>query len=95
MTVSGKDFTLGDARRIISALGRQAQAGDPEDLRMFLALAGHINLELGKAVQALREHGYTDVAIGEVLGMTRQAVQQRWPRPAGGPVGAGARYVQR
>jgi electron transfer flavoprotein alpha subunit len=91
--VSGKEFTLGDARRIISALGRQVQMGDPEDLKVFTALAGHINAEMGKAVQALREHGYTDVQIGEQLGMTRQAVQQRWPRPAGSPVGAGARYV--
>ena len=93
--MSGKEFTLGDARRIVSSLGRQAQAGDPEDLKMFIALAGHINLELSKAVQALRSHGYTDVEIGEQLGMTRQAVQQRWPRPAGSPVGAGARYVKR
>lgn len=93
--MSGKEFTLGDARRIISSLGRQAQEGDPEDLRMFMALAAHINLELGRAVQALREHGYTDVQLGEQLGMTRQAVQQRWPRPAGSPVGAGARYVKR
>lgn len=93
--MSGREFTLGDARRIIAALGRQAQEGDPDDLRMLTALAAHANLELGKAVQAQRASGYTDVQIGEVLGMTRQAVQQRWPRPAGSPVGAGARWVRR
>lgn len=93
--MSGKPFTLGDARRVISSLGNQCQEGDPEDLRILTALVAHVNFELGKAVAGLRERGFTDVMIGEQLGMSRQAVQQRWPRPAGSPVGAGARWVRR
>jgi hypothetical protein len=32
------------------------------------------------AVQGIRRSGFTDREIGEALGTTRQAVEQRWPR---------------
>lgn len=93
--MSGKPVDFGMIRRMISALGREVAAGDPEDLKRLRALKDHVDLELGKTVRAQREQGFTDVQIGTALGMTRQAVQQRWPREAGAAVGAGARWVTR
>lgn len=93
--MSGRPVDFGMIRRMITALGREVSEGDPDDLKHLRAIKDHSELELGKAIHAQRRLGYTDVAIGEALGMTRQAVQQRWPREPGSPVGAGARWVQR
>ena len=36
-----------------------------------------------EAVEGLRSSGFSDTEIGLVLGVTKQAVQQRWPRNEG------------
>lgn len=93
--MSGKSWTLADAKRVITAIGNDIAAKDPADLHDLIVIQVHARLELARAVQRQRLAGATDVQIGEALGMTRQAVQQRWPRPEGSPVGAGARWVRR
>lgn len=83
------------ARRMIGAVGLRVAGEDPQDLTLLVGLRAHVDLALQCAVDGQRAKGVTDVAIGEALGMTRQAVQQRWPRPPGSPTGGGARYVRR
>lgn len=82
------------AERMIRAVGRRVGQEDPTDLGHLLSMRASLDLALWEAVCGLREGGHTDKAIGEALGMTRQAVQQRWPR-AERVVGAGARYRAR
>lgn len=83
----------GAAIRMVRALGQRVGHEDPEDLRHLLRVRQEVDAAMLAAIESLRAGGHTDIAIGEVLGMTRQAVQQRWPR-AVRRVGAGARYVK-
>lgn len=82
----------GGARRMIRALGERVAEEDPADLRLLLRLRVELDRAMAVAVDGLRAGGHTDGDIGEVLGMSRQAVQQRWPRTVR-RIGAGARYV--
>lgn len=70
------------ARRIIGAVGKRVATEDPEDLEMLLALEDELAKAWRRAVDGLRQTGYTDGQIGEVLLITKQAVAQRWPRPS-------------
>jgi hypothetical protein len=83
---------FGAAKRMVRALGIRVACEDPDGLRHLLDLHAEIDAATFRAVTGLRQSGYTDVQIGEQLGISRQAVQQRWPRP-GGVTGAGARYL--
>lgn len=83
----------GAAVRMVRALGKRAGQEDPEDLRELLRVRAELDAAMGAAIEGLRAGGHNDIAIGEVLGMSRQAVQQRWPRTVR-RVGAGARYVR-
>lgn len=78
----------GGAQRMIRAVGERI--ADTHELAYLERLEAAIVSARAVAVESLREAGYTDVAIGEELGMSRQAVQQRWPR-ARRVVGNGAR----
>lgn len=64
--------------RFVRALGWRLAEADPEDL----ALLGQVRAELDRAytnaIGGLREN-FSDAQIGEALGITRQAVRQRWP----------------
>ena len=44
--------------------------------------AAEIDTAIGQAVTGLRGFGYSWAEIGSRLGITRQAAQQRWGRPA-------------
>ena len=82
------------AIRMVHAVGKRVGDEQPESLHYLKLIEHACENERREAIDRLRELGFTDVQIGDALGMTRQAVQQRWPR-AGGPVGAGARWVRR
>ena len=67
-------------QRQIRAVGRRLAEADPDELELLRRLEGELALAWRVAVAGLRRSGYSDAAIGEVLGTTKQAVQQRWPR---------------
>jgi hypothetical protein len=66
------------ARRIIRAHGRRVATGDVEALRDLVALSTGIDTAITTAVTGLRSHGYSWAEIGNRLGITKQAAQQRW-----------------
>jgi hypothetical protein len=65
-------------RRIIRAHGRRVATGDVEALRDLVALSSAIDTAITDAVVGLRGFGYSWAEIGDRLGITRQAAQQRW-----------------
>jgi hypothetical protein len=71
---------LAAARRLTQALGRRIATEDPEDLLLLGELEREVRKAWQVAVEGIRHSGFTDCEIGEVLGTTRQAVEQRWPR---------------
>jgi DNA-directed RNA polymerase specialized sigma24 family protein len=66
------------ARRIIRAHGRRVATGDVEALRDLVALSSAIDDAIGEAVIGLRAFGYSWSEIGQRLGISKQAAQQRW-----------------
>lgn len=66
------------ARRVIRAHGRRVAAGDPDALASLTALAREVHAATGEAVHGLRTAGYSWEDIATRLGVSRQAVQQRW-----------------
>ena len=66
------------ARRIIRAHGRRVATGDVEALRDLVALSANLDDAIGEAVIGLRAFGYSWAEIGQRLGISRQAAQQRW-----------------
>jgi hypothetical protein len=66
------------AVRVIRAHGRRIAEGDIEGLSDLLDLAKELQSATQVAVDGLRVAGYSWAEIGSRLGMTRQAVQQRW-----------------
>jgi hypothetical protein len=69
-------------RRILRAYARRVADGDVEALILMTSLADEIDTAIGQAVTGLRAVGYSWAEIGSRLGITRQAAQQRWGRPA-------------
>jgi len=69
------------ARRILRAYSRRIATGDVESLTHLISLADDINEAIQQAVNGLRSAGYSWAEIGDRLGITRQAAQQRWGRP--------------
>jgi hypothetical protein len=65
--------------RLIRSVGKRVATEDPDGLDCLLALQGALVEAWTIAVAGLRASGFTDRAIGEQLGVTRQAVEQRWP----------------
>lgn len=78
-------------KRQVRSLGRRIGQEDPSSLSHLIQIRAAVDAAMADAVRGLRDLTYTDAMIGEALGCTRQAVQQRWPQP-GRAVGAGARY---
>jgi hypothetical protein len=68
------------ARRLIKALGRRVTGGDPDGLRLLTGLRDGIGGAEQVAVAGLRAQGHSDAALGAELGVSKQAVAQRWPR---------------
>jgi hypothetical protein len=70
------------ARRVLRAYARRVADGDVEALTLMLGLSAEIDTAISQAVTGLRAFGYSWAEIGSRLGVTRQAAQQRWGRPA-------------
>jgi hypothetical protein len=66
--------------RLVRAVGRRCADGDPEDLAELVAIDHAVHDWMAKAVDGLRANDYSDADIAEVLGVTKQAVWQRFPR---------------
>ena len=66
------------ARRIIRAYARRVGTGDVEALADMVGLSTDLDAAIGQAVTGLRAFGYSWTEIGDRLGITRQAAQQRW-----------------
>ncbi len=65
-------------RRVLRAYARRVGAGDVEALTAMVALSHDIDRAVHHAVTGLRGFGYSWAEIGTRLGISRQAVQQRW-----------------
>ena len=65
-------------RRILKAYGQRVASGDIEALRCLVTLSAELDATLRLAVAGLRGASYTWDAIGEALGITRQAAQMRF-----------------
>jgi hypothetical protein len=65
-------------RRIIRAYARRVATGDVEALTDMVGLSSLLDDAIGDAVIGLRSHGYSWAEIGQRLGISRQAAQQRW-----------------
>jgi hypothetical protein len=65
-------------RRIIPAHARRVASGDVEALTDMVGLSALLDEAIGEAVIGLRVHGYSWAEIGQRLGISRQAAQQRW-----------------
>jgi hypothetical protein len=65
-------------RRIIRAYARRVADGDVEALADMAALSCVLDDAIADAVHGLRRYGYSWTEIGQRLGITRQAAQQRW-----------------
>lgn len=69
------------ARRFIRALGRKIGDADPEDLAELVRLQADLDEAWATAVAGLRANTQrSDGDIARVLGISRQAVNQRFPR---------------
>ncbi len=64
--------------RVIRAHARRIASGDIEGLTDLRALDGHVQHALHTAVCGLCATGYSWAEIGDRLGITRQAAQQRF-----------------
>jgi hypothetical protein len=67
--------------RMIAALGRRCAAGDPDTAQLLRYLHRELQEAFDAGVAGWRAAGFSDAQIGRELGVTKQAVQKRWPRP--------------
>jgi DNA-directed RNA polymerase specialized sigma24 family protein len=65
-------------RRVLRAYGRRIATGDIDAISELNTLFGEVEAALGSAVLGLRLLGYSWADIGKRLGVTRQAVHERW-----------------
>jgi hypothetical protein len=79
-SVETKDFGA-MVTRMIRAYGRRVANADMEDLADVVALRSLLYEAITAAVAHLRDHHeFSWAAIGEAVGTTRQAAQQRYGR---------------
>ena len=65
-------------RRVIRAYSRRVGSGDIDAIAQMAALADHLDIAIGDAITGLRSIGYSWADVALRLGVTRQAVLQRW-----------------
>jgi hypothetical protein len=61
-------------------MGKRIASEDPESLLLLRDLEDDVRQSWRVAIEGMRHSGFTDREIGEVLGTTRQAIEQKWPR---------------
>lgn len=66
--------------RLVRALARRCAQADPDTAQLLRYLAGELDDAFSLAVAGWRASGFSDAQIGRELGVSKQAVQQRWPR---------------
>jgi hypothetical protein len=66
------------AKRIVRAYSRRVAAGDIEAIHDLANLSTHVDEAIADAIGGLRTFGYSWAEIGNRLGISRQAAQQRW-----------------
>lgn len=77
--VENRDY-MEFAQRIIRAVGRRVGEGDIEVLPALVALEADVRDAVNAAIDGLRDCEFSYAEIGERLGQSRQAVQQRHER---------------
>ncbi len=65
---------------MVTSQGKRALGGNLDALGALGQLRKHSDAWLAQAVDGCRERGYSDHDIAQALGVTRQAVSQRYPR---------------
>lgn len=68
----------GAAKRMMRALARRACEGDTEALEQLESLQEEVQVHMHNAVMGLRRKGHSWAYIAGVLGVSRQAAQQRF-----------------
>ncbi len=69
------------------AVGKRVATEDPQDLVYIVKLEQAVKEAKVVAVRGLQQTGYSNRQIGEVLGVTRQAIALQWPGGADDPDG--------
>lgn len=65
-------------RRIMRAYGRRVADRDIEGIRGLVDLRAELDAQICESAQRLQAQGYSWAEVGRVLGITRQAAQQRF-----------------
>jgi hypothetical protein len=66
--------------RMIRALAKRLALGDPDSLRLLELVDQELDDARAATIAGLRDVGWSDSSIGRELGVSKQAVAQRWPR---------------
>jgi hypothetical protein len=73
----------GAVRSLVRALGVRCASLDPDSAAFLLSVEDELESAFAAAVDGWRRSGFSDAQIGVCLrGVSKQAVQQRFPRPA-------------
>ena len=66
------------ASRVVQSYARRVAIGDVDALPQLADLAATVDQAIARAVRGLRAKGYSWSEIGQRLGVSKQACQQRW-----------------
>ncbi len=69
-------------RRIMRAYGRRVADRDIEGLQGLATLRTELDAQIAETAKALQAQGYSWAEIGRVLGVSKQAAQQRFGKKA-------------
>jgi hypothetical protein len=67
-------------RRMTAAAGKRVSEADAADLAELISIRADLDAAIQRAVDGLREDGYTWESIGQATGTTRQAAHMKWGR---------------
>ena len=69
---------LAMCRRVIRAAGERCGEADPFDLGELVTLRDSVEVAIAATVAGLRDNGYSWAEVGDGLGISKQAAQQRY-----------------
>jgi hypothetical protein len=67
-------------KRMVRSAGRRVGRGDPEELTELAEIRDLVDAQIHLSAEGLRDEGFTWASIGDALGITRQAAEQRFGR---------------